>query len=309
MGVTRLWYHTRRKTDDLGNVAELPDKTDLLEAFQAFAATGLNDDSLVRRETESYVRLRGFKPIGRSITFEFESGRFGEDGTIRDVRTHAEIGTYGRGNATTVITHGVLLVPKTGTSALIFSERSGGQGGMSGLLDRYVELFNSRSENHIMKKQSVVKTEAWLKAAKLLKVQGTVRKHRTDRASDPADRVVGDLTHTFAPTQGEKYLPRRIWEGLRDHRIDRAKFLGFEEGTELDEVDVTLTDGTQSKKFELGREKTPALNLVLTTSGQAAPTSGKVLNTALDEAAEIFRYYGIEWSEASAIRSAIPKKN
>ncbi|AEF34773.1 hypothetical protein JDM601_0773 [Mycolicibacter sinensis] len=135
-----------------------------------------------------------------------------------------------------------------------------------------------------------------------------MRKYRTDEASDGADQVVGDLTHTFTPTRGEKYLPRKVWEGLRDRRINRAKFLGFDEGTELDEVDVTVTDGTQSKTFELGNEKTPNLNLVLTTSGQVAPNSTKVLHTALDEAAEIFKNYRIEWSEADAIKRAISSR-
>ena len=64
---------------------------------------------------------------------------------------------------------------------------------------------------------------------------------------------------------------------------------------------MTLTDGTQSKTFELGNEKTPNLNLVLTASGAAAPTSQKVLATALSEAPEIFRYYGIQWSQADAV--------
>lgn len=308
MGVTRVWFHTRRKPDDIGNVAELPDGTDLLAAFESFAQSGLTDDSLVRRETESYVRLQRFTLAGRSITFEFESGRFGEEGKIRDIKTHEEVGEFTRNNATAVVTHGVLLVPQSGTGALVFSERSGGQGGMPGLLDHFVDVFNGRFPDHIMKKQSVVKSEAWLKAAKLMKVQGTVRKYRTDEASDGADQVVGDLTHTFTPTRGEKYLPRKVWEGLRDRRINRAKFLGFDEGTELDEVDVTVTDGTQSKTFELGNEKTPNLNLVLATSGQVAPNSTKVLHTALDEAAEIFKNYRIEWSEADAIKRAISSR-
>jgi hypothetical protein len=200
-----------------------------------------------------------------------------------------------------VLTRGVLLVPKLGTSALVFSERSAGHGGMPGLLDQFVDTFNAKFENHLMKKHSVVKTEAWLKAAKLTKVEGTVRRYRSDVASDPGDEVIGELTHTFAPQKGQKFLPRRIWEALRDRKLDRTKFLGFEEGTELDEVDVTLTDGTQSKTFELGNEKTPNLNLVLTASGAAAPTSQKVLATALSEAPEIFRYYGIQWSQADAV--------
>jgi hypothetical protein len=134
-----------------------------------------------------------------------------------------------------------------------------------------------------------------------------VRKYRSDEASDRSGDVIGDLIHTFAPTRGDKYLPRRVFEKLRDRKINRAKFLGLTEGTELDEIDVTLTDGTQTRTFALGNEKTPTLNLVLSGSGQRAPSSRKVLDTALNEAAEIFESYGIEWSEADAIRRAISK--
>jgi hypothetical protein len=305
MGVTRIWFHTRRKPDDVGNVAELPDGPDLLDAFESFSQRGITPDSLVRRETESYVRLQQQQRAGRAIVFEFESGRFGEEGKIRDVRTHQEIGEFTRDNATAVITHGVLLVPRSGHSALVFSERSSGQGGMPGLVDQFIEVFNARNPGHIMKKQAVVRTDAWLQRAQLTKVEGTVRKYRTDVATEQGEVVLGDLTHTFGPPRGSKYIPRVVLEGLRNRHINRAQFLGFAEGTELDEVDVTLSDGTQSKTFEIGNERTPNLNLVLTGSGAAAPTAAKVLNTALNEAADIFRHYGIDWSEADAIRRAI----
>lgn len=301
MGVTRIWFHTRRKPDDVGNVADCPDGSDLLDLFDDFAGRGITPDSLVRRETESYARLQGRQRAGRSIVFQFESGRFGEDGKIRDVKTHKEVGEYGRNNATVVTTHGVVLVPKSGTAALVFSERSAGHGGMSSLLDQFTDTFNAKFPDHIMKRQSIVKTDAWFAAAQLTKVEGTVREYRTDVASDPGDVVIGELTHTFGPPKGQKYLPRRILEALRDRKISRAKFLGFAEGTELDQVDVTLSDGSQSKTFELGNERTPNLNLVLTERGAAAPTSRKVLDTALDEAAEIFKHYGIEWSEADTV--------
>jgi hypothetical protein len=307
MGVSRLWYHVKRKPNDLCNVVDLPDGADLMDLFESFTANELSPDTLVRRATESYVRLQATRRSGRSLILQFESGRFGEEGKIRDIQTHKEVGGFTRTNATAVITHGVLLVPKSGTGALVYTERSAGQGGMSALTDHFLETFNARFPDHLMKRHSIVRSEAWLRAAQLTKVEGTVRRYRTDTASDQGDNVIGDLRHTFVPTRGEKYLPRRVWEGLRNRQINRARFLGFSEDTELDEVEVTLTDGKQSKTFEVGNEKTPNLNLVLTNSGEAAPTDRKILNTALDEAAEIFRHYGIEWNEGDAIRSATRK--
>lgn len=302
MSVTRLWYHPRRKPDELGDLTELPDESDLLDMFDKFLTDELTADSLVRAENERYATLQSKRRIGRSITVRMESGRFGEDGAIKDVTTHEQVGEFTRDNATTVVTHGVLLVPKTGTSALVFSERSAGVGGMPALVDHFVDAFNAKFTDYLMKKQSVVRTDAWLQAAELMRVEGTIRRYTTDPASDAGDQVVGELTHTLVPPRDQKYFPRRVWEHLRDRRIDRAKFLGFAEGTEPDAVGVTVTHGGQTKRFELDHEKTPSLSLVLTTSGEPAFDESRVRNTALNEAAGIFDYYGIEWSESDAIR-------
>jgi hypothetical protein len=135
----------------------------------------------------------------------------------------------------------------------------------------------------------------------LTKVVGTVRKYNTDEATDSGEHVIGELTHTLVPERDKKYFPLPIWQALRDRRINRAKFLNFAEGTELDTFDVTASDGTQKKTFEIGDEKTPPLSLVLTSAGQVAFTSEKILQRVLNEAADIFMDLGIEWSETDAV--------
>ncbi len=172
---------------------------------------------------------------------------------------------------------------------------------MTALLDEFITRFNALYPDHRMKKATVVQQPAWLKLAQLKKVVGTVRKYNTDVAADGEEIVVGQLTHTLTPEEGKGFFPRAVWEKLRYGKISRAKFLNFAEDETIDTFEVTVTDGSQTKTFDIGDERTPAVRLVLTTVGDPAYTSSQILGTALDEAADIFADVAIEWSEADAV--------
>ena len=308
MTVNRVWYHPLRKTnvEDWGQVRELPDGRDLLEVFVDFAQSDIDNDSLVREDRESYAVVTGVERQNRAVIITTESGRFGEEVSIKDVRTHQLKGRFTPSDATVVVTHGVLLVPKSGNCALAFCERSAGQGGMTALLEQFEIRFNALYPGHRLKKATVVQQSAWLKRAQLKKVVGTVRKYNADIASDGEEQVVGQLTHSLVPEEGKGFFSRSVWEKLRDRRISRAKFLNFAEDEQIDTFEVTVTDGSQTKTFDIGDERTPPLRLVLTTVGDQAYTSTQVLGKALDEAAEIFADLGIEWSEADAVEKRAP---
>lgn len=302
MTISRLWYHPARKRDDPGPVSDLPDGTDLLTLFKQFVEK-VDPDKLVRQDTLSYVSVAAPPTLrGRALLLTTESGRFGEKGNVKDVITHQAKGKFGENDATAVITHGVLLVPKVGTSALAFVERSAGQGGMARLLDVFIPWFGARFPKHILERDSIVEKDAWIEHANLVKVRATARSQLTDLASGAKDTVVGNVVHTIEPVGANDTLPRWLWKRLRDNKLDRAKYLGLSEHTDPDtlDVDVTLAGGGQTKTFEIDTEKTPAMRMVLTTSGESAFDAGKVLKAALDEASDIFAEYGIEWSEADA---------
>lgn len=306
MTITKIWYHPFRKTkvDDWGSVGQLPDGKDLADLFETFVRSDITNDSLVRLDRESYAMVTDVERKNRAIVVTTEAGRFGEEGAVKNVKTHERKGDFTREDATIVTTHGVLLVPKAGNAALVFSERSAGQGGMTALLGEFIDRFNAVYPGHRMKKSAVVEQEAWLKRAKLTKVVGTVRKYNTDEATDGKERVVGELQHTLVPERDAKYFPRALWEKLREGSINKAKFLNFTDETELDTFDVTASDGARSKTFAVGEEKTPPMSLVVTQAGEAALKSPKILKLVLDEAAAIFKDQGIEWSEADAITTS-----
>lgn len=303
MTITRIWYHPLRKTkvEDWGSVAVLPDGRDLADVFDTFVRSDITNDSLVRLDRERYALVTGVDRMNRAIVVTTEAGRFGEEGAVKNVKTHERKTDFTRDDATIVTTHGVLLVPKVGNAALVFSERSAGHGGMTALLGEFIDRFASLYPEHRLRKSTVVEQSAWLKRARLTKVVGTVRKYQTDEATDGIEGIVGELQHTLVPERDKKYFSRALWDKLRDNKINKARFLNFTDETELDTFDVTASDGKQSKTFAIDDEKTPPLSLLLTDAGEAAWSSQKIVKRVLDEAAEIFRDQGIEWSEADAV--------
>lgn len=304
MTITRLWYHPQRRRDQPGPVADLPDGVDLLTLFDSFVK-GIHPDKLVRNDTQSYTSLlRPPRVQNRALIMATESGRFGEKGNVKDVITHKSTGEYGENEATAVVTHGVLLVPKPGTSALAFVERSGGQGGMTRLLDLFEVYFRARYPKHVLERESIVERDAWVDRANLIKVRATARTQMTDPGSGKTDTVVGNIVHTIEPAGGASAtLPRWLWRRLRDNKMDRAKYLGLASNVDVEQLDLDITlqaDG-RTKTFEINTEKTPNLSLVLTTTGESAFDEEKVVNKALNEAASIFADLGIDWSEADAL--------
>ncbi|AFR47977.1 hypothetical protein KTR9_1337 [Gordonia sp. KTR9] len=294
MTISRLWFHEFRKPSMVQDLPLLPDGRDLIDVFEAHANLA-KSSSLVRNRNETYAVVTNVDRDDRALTVTFRSGRFGEDGEITDVGSGASRGTFRRTDATTVITHGVLLVPRSGTSALAFTERSGGFGGMSHLVETFNEWFDGVFHDHRMKRDTVVQSDAWLKRADLMKVTGTIRKHKSDIATDGQDEVLGTLKHVIEPGGREKYFPRRLRDRLMENKINRNKFLAFDESDVVDEIDITLGDGDQEKTFEIDDEKTPTLRLVLTKSGESPLSAEKVKKRAMSEAADIFAHYDVEW--------------
>lgn len=294
MTISRLWIHEFRKPSNVLDLPILPDGRDLLDAFETHA-NAAKVSSLVRQRNETYAVVTEVARDDRVLTITFRSGRFGEDGEITDVKTGTSRGAFTKNDATTVVTHGVLLVPKAGTSALAFTERSGGFGGMSHLVETFNEKFDTSNEDHRMKRNTVVQSDAWLERAELMRVSGTIRKHKSDIATEGKDEVLGTLKHVVVPEGKEKYFPRRVRDRLMQNKISRNKFLAFDESDSVDEIDITLGDGDQEKTFEIDDEKTPTLRLVLTGSGDAPLSAPAVTKRALSEAPDIFKYYDVEW--------------
>jgi hypothetical protein len=84
-----------------------------------------------------------------------------------------------------------------------------------------------------MKRESVLRKEAWLDYAGLTQVRATVRKKNTDVASDSTDQLLGNLVHTLVPAEHRGVLPRWLWERLKHNKLDTGNYLGLAEDTTL----------------------------------------------------------------------------
>lgn len=300
MTVTKLSYHKARKPKDLLDVANLPDGRDLLTLFHAFVRD-LDRQSLVVSALERYSSVESVHTAGRTLTVAMEVGRFGEAGRVKNVRTHAREHEYDGQSVSAVVTSSVLVVPKTGTSALLYLERaSGGQSGMTRLLDLFESGFKDRYPEYILTNHSLIESKAWLAHAKLKRVSAVIYGHSTDM-TDGAPAVAGDLRHTLTPSRGDKYLPDSLLRALRDRKIKRASLLGFADGGEPDEVEVSLESNSRSKTFLLGREKAPNIRYVVTSAGEPAKNPSGILQFCLTEATDHFKALGVDWEYAHSV--------
>lgn len=133
ISVTQIQVHRRYKTADLCDVAALPDGADLLHLFHGLVKDA-DPKHLVDEDAERYNSVETISPQGRTLTLELAVGRFGDQGWNRNVTTHTITHQHGADEAHTVATRAMLVVPKSGTSALLFIEHASNIGGGTALL-------------------------------------------------------------------------------------------------------------------------------------------------------------------------------
>ncbi|WP_280479469.1 hypothetical protein [Nocardia cyriacigeorgica] len=304
MTITRLWVHPRgdRKTQlDLSKLDE--NGSDLLHLFHGFAVD-VTAPELLKASTESFANPIDIQAVGRTVTLCVEVGRYGETGTITNVVTMTPVGAFTKDDATSVKTHGTMLLPIGSTSGLLFVERSANQSGVLRVLERFREKFDLAFPDLKLETEPVVESEAWLKRASLSRVSAYVTRKPTDIADtgdlNTTTSELGELAHTLRPPQGMKALPRRIYDRLRQGELTARQLLVFRDDEEPEDVEVTLEYNGQSKTFVLGQEKQPSISLLMSGSGEEAWPLEKVRKFALDQAKELFDRLGVEWRPSFA---------
>lgn len=300
MTVTRLSYQKRNARSKWLDVAKLPDDDDLLHFFYAFA-NSLKNDALVEDDHERYNKIEKLAPFGRTLGIVTAPGRFGEEGEVRNVRTGAVASTYGKDQANTVTTHAVLVVPKKGTAALLFTEKAAGVGGTSRLLDLFKTAFQARYNQFTFRPETIVEGDLWLKNAQLEKVTATLHNYSSDAADKNKPKIVGDLQHSLSPRQGNKYLPAEIWTKLKARQLDEGSLLGFPNNEQPDEIVVRVGSGGVSKSFVLGKEKSAGVSYRLTGAKESALSEAAILKFCLEEADDIFERLGVDWDYTQSV--------
>lgn len=299
ISVTQIQVHRRYQTDDHCDLAALPDDADLLHLVH-----GLLRDSdrkhLVDTDSERYNSVENMMRSGRTLTLDMTVGRFGDQGWTRNVESHQVTHEHGGDEAHTVRTRALLVVPKKGTSALLFNEHASNIGGGRAVLNLLRKAWKGRYPDWTLKFASLVESEAWLQHAQLESVTAVLYGWNSDIADTGQKKVIGDLRHTLEPPKGRRFFPETLWHQLRDNKIKRGKLLGFGDETEPEEVKVTLEHDNLTKTFVLGNEKTPAVRYAFADNGDPMPSTEYFRNFCLDETKELFKPLGCEWKQSWA---------
>lgn len=297
ISVTQIQVHRRYKTADLCDVAALPDGADLLHLFHGLVKDA-DPKHLVDEDAERYNSVETISPQGRTLTLELAVGRFGDQGWNRNVTTHTITHQHGADEAHTVATRAMLVVPKSGTSALLFIEHASNIGGGTALLRLLRAAWVPRYPDWTLKTSSLVEADAWLELAGLESITAVVYGWNSDTADAGQPKVVGDLRQTIEPRKGNKFFPKGVWDALRDGTISRGQLLGLADGTEPDEVKVTLEHDGLTKTFVLGNEKTPPVRYAFSDNGEPAPATDDFRSFCLDEIAGLLEPLEAEWQNS-----------
>ncbi|WP_255788089.1 hypothetical protein [Mycobacteroides abscessus] len=302
MTVTRLWVHPRGDRRVELKLDELPDGN-LLHLFHTFAG-GVTPTQLLKPSNESYASVEAIEPVGQSLTLAVEVGRYGERGSITDTKTMKPKGKFGTDDALSVVTHGVLTLPRRGTSALAFLERSNNQCGVIRLIELFKEAFQLAYPQLMLETTPVVESEAWLKHADLIRVSAFRHRKDHDISDNSAltrqqPKLLGELAHTLVPPRGAKLLPRWIYDRLVGGTLSAGELLGFSQDDEdATETEVTLKYGGKSKTFLLGRERRPSVSYPLSDHNEESLTSEQIRRFVFREemASDLYDRLGLEWT-------------
>ncbi|MCS6529734.1 hypothetical protein [Curtobacterium flaccumfaciens] len=288
----------RNHKQNYGDLSDIHGE-DLLELFYGLYVD-LDKDILRDEQRGRYTRIEEVKPNGRSVVVVANSGWYGETGQTINVRTHATEHDRKADDSATVRTRLVLTVPPSGTIGIFGVERQGNEGAGMGLIDLFKRSLVAKFSDYSFDTETVLETSAWSAAADLVEVTAVSYNFAPDIADGPDAQPtkLGRLQHTLVPEKGERILPRWLWDKLKNRQLDASDFLGFGEGTSVDETIVRVEgrDGRR-KTFALEKERVPAIRALLTDYGETALTDTALLRRAQDEARDYFDGMGLTWQD------------
>lgn len=287
------------KTRVFGDVTNVQG-VDLLHLFHGLFAN-IDPDYLVDRKSSRYLKIEEVKPSGRAVLVRTESGPFGEPGQTIDVTTHKVAHRRTEQQSATVMTRTLFVVPPSSTMGLFLVERQGSANGGSTLVEVFKNAMLASFPDHFFPTETVVESDAWSASANLAGVTAVAYGYPVDIANGttPQPIVKGVLRQTLEPEHGARYLPRALWDAIRNHRVDTAAYMGFG-STQVDETIVHLEKNGQSKSFVLGKESEPSVRVEITKQEEAPLTDSEFVTRALAEAKSFYTEAGLTWNSTWA---------
>jgi hypothetical protein len=256
---------------------------DLLHLAHGFLRD-VQANSLKEEQFGHYLSVGNIKAEGRSISFGAEYGRFGFEGTVKNVRTNKRTHEFGADESAVVHVRNMLIIPPHSNTALFLAERCSGRGAASIFLRHLTKAFRKRfvDEALILHKEGLTEEEAWksfMERARLTQI----RVVRYSRSHDLADGIngisetnIGKLEYTVKPLRSSG-LARQLISPIMDRSIKpETQILGLRDEVEADEIRLQLTDGDQQREIVLGKDGLPTLVYPIKTSNDDRPSDGAV---------------------------------
>lgn len=302
---TKIWVHRRRRPDKIIKLDVIVDADqvthDYLLLFNGFAqeVTPHHLQDTVKEQWTAVAEISYH--TGRTLLITTESGKYGENGVGVNIQTGQTSFNYDSEHSIQVVTHGMLIVPSGASYGILFQERSNGRCGAGRVHEVFIEAFQKRFPDLLVKTASFLESEAWLEAAELKEIEVEITKPSKDEADfDIPGLSNATFSYNIGPSKGQKTLPRRLYDQLFGKNIKPGQLVNLSKGEETGKVFVTLAKDGKQKSFELHNENAPIASILLTDHGESALTANIIRNRCLDEASDYFSRMGIEWHEQMA---------
>lgn len=284
---------------------------DALEAFERWALN-LAPDHFDYPNKKQYGLKPEVERRNRIVILSMRTGHYGNAGDlVVDTGNHETKYKTNEKDAQTILTRCALMVPPHGETALFFIEKQGHEGcgprimasfhAHLKVLTESLPTDSGRPLNAVIKVVTVVAPKEWLAFAEVESVTAVVNQYTNDIADAHSTKPVPMvLSSTLTAAKGSRWLPRWVRDVLSLKDLDAAADLGFPDDLDYDELVVTLNDGNQSKTMVIGKDKTPAVRVMLNDDGQAPLEMSEFIDRIDVEASNYFKRrkvsYNLAWT-------------
>lgn len=272
----------------------------LLTMFQVYV-NSVDPEKLKDAVKKRYTLITDVYAQGCAVFVDIEFGHYGSVGKTFNITNHSVEHERSDDHSATILTRLAFVVPPESKTGLFFIEREGISGGGTRVVERFKDaLIADYGDFHHFPTETVVEADAWRKDAELSQIKATARKWRPNIAAGATTtRTVplGTLRQELVPESGVKYFPRWLRDAILDRSLKMTEYLGFDDEDDV-EVVIELEKDEQTKKFVVGREKTPSVRILLSDDGQPALDESTFRYRVFREAENYYTANGFTWESS-----------
>jgi hypothetical protein len=282
------------KKSDLGDLSACYGSS-VLAHFRAYAAF-MQGIPVVDQKHGRFVMIEAVATFGRTVLVTIESGSYGEPGNTRNVRTGTVSHQRTADDAAAIRSRLVMYLPPGSEAAVFAVESVAGAAGGPHIIDSFHKALVDRWDTDYWPLERVYERDDWLALSNLKKLTAVYYKWKRDIGSEggliPKRKLIGRMEQSLFPELDGGSLPKEIWSAVRAQPLNAAKVMGFElssgdEQTELD-PDVLIAhveNGGRTRTVELGHESVPTVRVVISESGNPAPSDEDLVKRSIEESA------------------------